>query len=280
MATTKSFEFPQPLTEKYRPRTIDGFAGLSKVKAVLNAFIKRPRSCGFLFLGPSGRGKTTMALALCESLGADLHLVPSQECNVDNISNVMHLCHYAAFNFTTGKACPLHFILVDEAHKMTNGAQTALLSRLDATAFPPDTVMVFTATTAIPLEPPFLSRLMVLNFDDEGLSDDLPKYLQRIAKLEGLKYKLDFAHIALAGGYNVRDSMMKLELEIMGAGYLRDAKSLPVVPGVNDGEWKCAVVGCTNTRHGRGFCKKHYRDDWHDRRRAPLKTKGFQARKP
>jgi DNA polymerase III delta prime subunit len=38
----------------------------------------------------------------------------------------------------------MHLVLIDEADGMTNPAQLALLSKLDATAFPPNTIFVFT----------------------------------------------------------------------------------------------------------------------------------------
>jgi DNA polymerase III gamma/tau subunit len=56
-----SFAFPQPLAEKYRPRAIAEFIGLDRQKRILANFGRNPRSAAFLFTGPSGTGKTTMA---------------------------------------------------------------------------------------------------------------------------------------------------------------------------------------------------------------------------
>jgi hypothetical protein len=64
-----SLGFPQPLAEKYRPKSIGEFIGLEKQKKVLAAFAKRPVSCAWLLLGPSGLGKSTMAMALAEMSG-------------------------------------------------------------------------------------------------------------------------------------------------------------------------------------------------------------------
>ena len=60
--------FPQPLVEKYRPIRIADFIGLERPKKILTAFLKRPASGAWLFLGPSGVGKSTMAMALAVEL--------------------------------------------------------------------------------------------------------------------------------------------------------------------------------------------------------------------
>jgi Holliday junction resolvasome RuvABC ATP-dependent DNA helicase subunit len=69
--------FPQSLVEKYRPLRIADFIGLERPKKVLSAFCKRPASGAWLFIGPSGLGKSTMALALAAELQAELHKIPS-----------------------------------------------------------------------------------------------------------------------------------------------------------------------------------------------------------
>jgi len=51
-----------------------------------------------------------------------------------------------------------------EADGMTNPAQLALLSKLDATAFPPNTIFVFTCNGTDGLEPRFISRCRTVEF--------------------------------------------------------------------------------------------------------------------
>jgi len=59
-----TFDFPQSLTEKYRPRKIAEFVGIPKAKKICANLAANPREINLLFQGASGTGKTTLALAL------------------------------------------------------------------------------------------------------------------------------------------------------------------------------------------------------------------------
>jgi replication-associated recombination protein RarA len=111
---------PASLSEKYRPHCLTDFIGLDKVKKVLTNFASRPfPNAAFLFVGPSGVGKTSAGIALCEMLRGELHHVPSQQCNVANVEDVVRQCHFVSKNGT------FHVVLVDEADQMTKAAQLA-----------------------------------------------------------------------------------------------------------------------------------------------------------
>jgi replication-associated recombination protein RarA len=72
--------FPEPLTEKYRPTTVDGFVGLEKPRKVMAKLAANPFPSAWYFLGPSGTGKTTLALALAAQMPAELHHIASKKC--------------------------------------------------------------------------------------------------------------------------------------------------------------------------------------------------------
>jgi DNA polymerase III gamma/tau subunit len=203
--------FPQSLVEKYRPTRIAHFIGLERPKRVLSAFLNRPAPGAWLFVGPSGLGKSTMALALATELRAELHKIPSQKCNAQSIEDTVRRCWYAPM--TPGG---FHIVLADEADQMTDAAQLALLSKLDSTDPAPNTIWIFTANDTERLERRFLSRCKVLEFSSYGLAGEIADYLDRVWHSEGGNGNgPDFERLAKDSRNNVRDCLMRLEVELM-----------------------------------------------------------------
>jgi replication factor C subunit 2/4 len=207
-----SMVFPASLSEKYRPHSLTDFVGLEKPKKVLARFADAPfPNAAFLFVGPSGTGKTSMALALCEAIRGELHHIPSQSCNVGEVENVVRQCHYVPRNNT------LHVVLVDEADQMSNAAQLSFLSKLDGTAFPPQTAFIFTANDTARLQDRFLSRCMVLNFSSQGLAKPTAELLERIWQSEAGETgeKPNFLRMVQDSKNNVRDAVNSLQVELL-----------------------------------------------------------------
>jgi DNA polymerase III gamma/tau subunit len=203
--------FPQSLAEKYRPRRIADFIGLERPKKVLSGFLKRPASGAWLFLGPSGVGKSSMALALANELQGELHKIPSQKCTAPAIEDVVRQCWYAPM--TPGG---FHMVLADEADAMSNAAQLQLLSKLDSVDPAPNTIWIFTANDTERLERRFLSRCKVLEFSSYGLSAEITSYLSKVWRAEGGNGNApDFERLAKDSRNNVRDCLMRLEVELM-----------------------------------------------------------------
>jgi replication-associated recombination protein RarA len=208
--STPSFAFPQPLAEKYRPRTIGDFVGLEKPKKIIGRFAANPYQSAWLFVGPPGVGKTSMALALAAEIGAEVHHIPSQKCNAQAIDDTCRVCAYVPLS---GK---FHLVIVDEADKMTPAAQLALLSKLDATDAPPSTIWVFTCNAIDGLEPRFLSRTRQLEFSSYGLANDAARLLESIWQREAQGIAApNFARIIKESANNLRDALMYLETELL-----------------------------------------------------------------
>jgi DNA polymerase III delta prime subunit len=188
--------------------------GLEKPRKVLAKFAANPfPNAAFLFVGPSGTGKTSAALALCEAIRGELHHLTSGSCNQASVEDVTRQCHYVPHNNS------LHVVLVDEADQMTPAAQLAFLSKLDGTAFPPQTVFIFTANDTERLQDRFLSRCMSLQFSSHGISKDAASLLERIwiAEVGDTPEKPNFDRLVKDGKNNIRDAVNSLQVEILAA---------------------------------------------------------------
>lgn len=101
---------------------------------------------------------------------------------------------------------------------MTDAAQVSLLSKLDCTNFPPNTIFIFTCNGTERLESRFLSRLRIIEFSSYGIAKDAAALLADIwTKEAGDAPAPNFARIVKESNNNIRECLMKLETELMAA---------------------------------------------------------------
>jgi hypothetical protein len=108
-----------------------------------------------------------------------------------------------------------HMVLVDEADRMTEAAQIALLSHLDGTNPAPNTIYVFTCNSTDRLEQRFLSRLRPVDFSSYGIAKDAAGLLARVWSAETKAAAPNFARIVKEANNNIREALMRLETELM-----------------------------------------------------------------
>jgi replication-associated recombination protein RarA len=201
------------LTEKYRPQHIADFIGLDKPRRIAAKLAANPpRTGGLLFLGEPGIGKTTLALALAAEMPAQLQHVASQDCDVERLRQVVSNCHYVP-----SAGCKRHIVLIDEADQMSAAAQLYMLSVLDSTAPPPDTLFVLTANSTEKLQDRLLSRCIPVQFSSHGQSTQTAALLERVWDAEAPQgaARPNFTRLVKEACNNVRASLMQLQTELL-----------------------------------------------------------------
>ena len=110
--------------EKYRPRTINECILPKNFKLTLKSFIKGGQIPHFLFYGTAGVGKTTVARALCDEIGAEYIIINgSEEGRMIDTLRVKIKGFASTVSLTAAKKV----IILDEADYMTpNIMQPAL----------------------------------------------------------------------------------------------------------------------------------------------------------
>lgn len=155
-----------------------------------------------------------MALSIAAAMPAELHHVPSQDCNLETLRKVMLDLQYHPRN-----GARKHLVLVDEADQMSKAAQLYLLSKLDSTSMVPDTIWIFTCNSKDGLEDRFIWRCQNVEFSSYGAAPKVASFLADVWSTEAPKDAEvpNFARIAKESTGNVRAALMQLQTLLMMA---------------------------------------------------------------
>lgn len=175
------------LAEKYRPKTIDECVLPAKTKDMIKGFVSNGTLPSLLFVGGAGVGKTTVARAIANEIGADLLFInASMESGVDNIRT--KVTQFASsVSFTDSKK----ITVLDEADGLSNASQQALRGFIEE--FSGNHSIIFTANYANKIIDPIVSRCKVVDFkipsaDKPAIAAAFIKRIYSILKSESIDY--------------------------------------------------------------------------------------------
>ena len=151
--------------EKYRPKTVQECILPDSIKDTFQQFVDKGEIPNLLLSGPAGCGKTTIARALCEQLGADYIVI-----NGSDEGRFLDTVRNQAKNFASTvslSATGTHkVIIIDEADNTTHDVQ--LLLRANIEAFYSNCRFIFTCNYKNKIIEPLHSRCAVVEFSISG----------------------------------------------------------------------------------------------------------------
>lgn len=203
------------LYRKYRPTKLSDVIGQERVTKPLENALKNAKfSHAYLFTGPRGCGKTSVARIFAHEVNkfkyeiedSYVDIIEIDAASNTGVDNIRDLREKAVIAPSEGK---YKVYIIDEVHMLSKAAFNALLKTLEE---PPKSVIFIMATTdAYKVPVTITSRAQVFNFE-LAAPDVMAKHLQKIAKVE----KIDIADDALdiivrRGGGSFRDSISLLD---------------------------------------------------------------------
>jgi len=175
--------------EKYRPRKIEDCILPESNKKSFLEFLTDKEIPNLLLSGPPGIGKTTVAKALCEEIGADYYVI-----NGSDEGRFLDTVRNKAKNFAS--TVSLHsdakhkVIIIDEADNTTHDVQLSLRANIET--FYNNCRFIFTCNYKNKIIEPLHSRCAVIDFSIRGkekaqLAAEFYKRLRFILTEENVK---------------------------------------------------------------------------------------------
>lgn len=218
------------LYRKYRPKNFEEVAGQKEIVKTIKTSLRNGKtSHAYLFTGPRGVGKTTLARLIAKGVNCLENGITDEPCNrcenclainngtfldmveIDAASNrgideIRQLKEKINYQPVKGRK---KIYIIDEVHMLTKEAFNALLKTLEE---PPEHVIFILATTeADKILPTIISRCQRYDFKTLSLND-MKEQLRFIGKNEGVDISDDVLELIYeSSGGSVRDAVSILE---------------------------------------------------------------------
>ena len=200
----------EALYRKYRPSSLEELVGQSDAVQLISEQIKNSNlSHAYLFSGPRGVGKTSLARIIATTIGCDpvFDITEIDAASHNKVDDVRELND--SVNFIASSPGKKRVFILDEVHMLSNAASNAFLKTLEE---PPEHVIFILATT----EPDRVietirSRTTQIAFK-RIKNTDIITSLEKISKAEKIKLSKDvLEYIANQSDGSLRDAINLFE---------------------------------------------------------------------
>lgn len=196
------------LATKYRPQTFEDLLGQEHVKIILQKQLDTNTIKNtYLFCGPSGDGKTTIARILANRInknqGQPIEIDAASNNGVDNIRSIIDDAKQRSID------SEYKIYIVDEAHMISQAGWNAFLKCIEEP--PKYTIFMFCTTNPEKIPATIINRCMRFNLSKVS-TELIKKRLEYISQKEGFtNYDEACDFIAKISNGGVRDAIANLE---------------------------------------------------------------------
>ena len=174
-------------TEKYRPKIIVDCILPERLKTPFQEYVNQSKIPNLLLSGGAGVGKTTVAKAMCEEIGADYMIINGSDDNGIDVVRYKIKNFASSMSLTGGRKV----IIIDEADYLSPNAQAAFRNSIEE--FAGNCSFIFTCNYKNKLIDPLHSRCAVIDFtlkngEKAQMASAFFKRIQMILQSEDIEY--------------------------------------------------------------------------------------------